>query len=121
MIEKGKQEPVIHVGNLEAIRDFNDVRDIVRAYWLSLEKCKPGEAYNICTGKGYKIKEVLDILLSYSKAKVKIKREPERMRPSDVPILVGDCAKFKKATGWKPEIPFEKTLKDLLNYWRENC
>jgi GDP-4-dehydro-6-deoxy-D-mannose reductase len=120
LIEKGKQEPVIYAGNLEAIRDFNDVRDIVKAYWLSLEKCKPGEAYNICSGKGYKIKEVLDILLSYSKVKVKIKEDPERMRPSDVPVLFGDCTKFKKTTGWKPKITFEKTLEDLLNFWREN-
>lgn len=120
MIEKGKQKPVIHVGNLEPIRDFNDVRDIVRAYWLSLEKCKPGEAYNISSGKGYKIKEVLDILLSLTKIKVKIKQDSERMRPSDVPVLVGDSTKFRKITGWKPEIPFEKTLKDLLNFWREN-
>lgn len=120
MIEKGKQEPVIYVGNLDAIRDFNDVRDIVRAYWLSLEKCKPGEAYNISSGKGYKIKDVLNILLSLTKIKVKIKQDPERMRPSDVPILVGDSTKFRKATGWKPQIPFEKTLEDLLDFWREN-
>ncbi|MEI8349148.1 MAG: GDP-mannose 4,6-dehydratase [Candidatus Omnitrophota bacterium] len=120
MIEKGKQDPVIHVGNLEAIRDFNDVRDVVRAYWSSLEKCRPGEVYNICSGKGYRIQEVLDILLSYTKVKVKIKQDPERMRPSDVPVLIGDCSKFKEETGWSPEIPFEKTLEDLLNYWREN-
>jgi GDP-4-dehydro-6-deoxy-D-mannose reductase len=120
LIEKGKQEPVIHVGNLEAIRDFNDVRDIVKAYWLSLEKCEAGEVYNICTGKGYKIKEVLDILLSLSKVKVTLKEDPARLRPSDVPVLIGDSTKFRKVTGWKPEIPFEKTLKDLLNFWREN-
>ncbi|MDP2924252.1 MAG: GDP-mannose 4,6-dehydratase [Candidatus Omnitrophota bacterium] len=120
MIEKGKQEPVINVGNLETVRDFSDVRDVVRAYWLSLDKCKPGEVYNICSGKGYKIKEILNILLSLTKERVKIKEDPERLRPSDVPVLIGDCAKFRKATGWKPEIPFEKTLEDLLNYWREN-
>ncbi|MCG2677860.1 GDP-mannose 4,6-dehydratase [bacterium] len=118
-VEKGKQEPVISVGNLEAIRDFTDVRDMVRAYWLATEKGKPGEVYNICSGKGYKIKEVLDILLGLAKEKIEIKKDPKRMRPSDVPTLVGDSAKFRKATGWKPEIPFEKTMKDLLNYWRE--
>ena len=109
------------MGNLEAIRDFTDVRDMVKAYWLATEKGKPGEVYNICSGKGYRIKEVLDILLSITKEKIKIKRDPERMRPSDVPVLVGDSTKFREATGWKPEIPFEKTLEDLLNYWRERA
>ncbi len=118
-IEKKKQEPIIYVGNLEAIRDFTDVRDMVKAYWLATEKGKPGEVYNICSGKGYRIKEVLDILLSITKEKIKIKRDPKRMRPSDVPVLIGDNTKFRKVTGWKPEIPFEKTLEDLLNYWRE--
>ena len=118
-IEKKKQEPVIHVGNLEAIRDFTDVRDMVKAYWLAAEKGKPGEVYNICSGKGYEIKKVLDILLSLTKEKIEIKKDPKRMRPSDVAVLVGDCKKFREVTGWKPEIPFEKTLEDLLNYWRE--
>lgn len=118
-IEKKKQEPVVYVGNLEAIRDFTDVRDMVKAYWLATEKGKPGEVYNISSGKGYEIKEVLDILLNLTKEKIEIKKDPKRMRPSDVPVLIGDCKKFREATGWKPEIPFEKTLKDLLNYWRE--
>ncbi|MCK4306651.1 GDP-mannose 4,6-dehydratase, partial [candidate division WOR-3 bacterium] len=118
-IEKGKREPVILVGNLDAQRDFTDVRDIVKAYWLGLDKCKPGEVYNICSGKAYKISEVLDILISLSKVKIEIKEDPSKMRPSDVPYLGGDSTKFRDATGWKPEIPFERTLKDLLNYWRE--
>lgn len=118
-IKKGKQEPVIFVGNLEAIRDFSDVRDIVKAYWLAMEKCKSGEVYNICSGRGYKISEVLEILLALSKVNIKIRQDPNKMRPSDVPILVGDSSKFKKQTGWEPEIPFEQTLKDLLVYWRE--
>jgi GDP-4-dehydro-6-deoxy-D-mannose reductase len=117
-IEKGLKEPVIHVGNLEAKRDFTDVRDMVRGYWLSLEKCDAGEVYNICSGKAYKIKEVLDILLSLSKVKVEVKQDPTRMRPSDVPILLGDHTKFSEKTGWQPTIPFEKTLEDILNYWR---
>ena len=118
-IEKGKREPVIYVGNLEAIRDFTDVRDMVRAYWMAVEKGEPGDVYNICTGRGLKIKEVLEILLSYSKVKVEVKVDPARLRPSDVPVLIGDNTKFVKRTGWKPEIPIEKTLKDLLDYWRE--
>jgi len=118
-IEKQKKEPVIYVGNLDAKRDFTDVRDIIKAYWLATEKCENGEVYNICSGKAYSIKEVLDILLGFSKVKVKVKQDPSRMRPSDVPVLLGDNSKFSKATGWKPEIPFNKTCEDLLNYWRE--
>jgi GDP-4-dehydro-6-deoxy-D-mannose reductase len=117
-IEKKKQDPVIYVGNLEAIRDFTDVRDMVRAYWLATEKGQPGEVYNISSGKGYTMKEVLDILLKSSKVKIEIKQDPKRMRPSDVPVLIGDSTKFRQATGWKPEIPFEKTLEDILDYWR---
>lgn len=121
LIEKGKQQPVIKVGNLETARDYTDVRDMVRAYYLSVQKCDPGEIYNIATGKAWSIKQVLDMLLAISpmKNKIKIEEDPERMRPSDVPILIGDSTKFRKKTGWKPEIPFEKTLEDLLNYWRE--
>ena len=119
-IEKGKREPIIYVGNLEAKRDFSDVRDMVRAYWLASEKCKFGEPYNVCSGKTRTIKSVLDLLLSLSKVKnIEIRQDPERMRPSDVPVLLGDCSKFKKETGWKPEIPFNKTLEDTLNYWRQ--
>lgn len=118
-IEAGKRRAIIHVGNLTAQRDFTDVRDMVRAYWLATEKCRPGEVYNICTGKSFSAREVLEILLSLSDVNVKIKKDMKRMRPSDVPILRGDSTKFRKATGWKPEIPFHKTLKDLLNYWRD--
>lgn len=118
-IEKGLREPVIRVGNLEARRDFTDVRDMVRAYWLSLERCEPGEVYNISSGTSWKMQEVLDMLLARSEAKVKIETDPGRMRPSDVLILEGDNTKFCEATGWKPEIPFEQTLEDILTYWRE--
>ncbi|OGS19483.1 MAG: GDP-mannose 4,6-dehydratase [Elusimicrobia bacterium RIFOXYA2_FULL_50_26] len=118
-IEKGLQEPIIRVGNLEARRDYTDVRDMVRAYWLATEKCKPGEEYNICTGIDWTIQKVLDTLLSKSNIKVEVKPDPARMRPSDVMVLLGDNTKFCAATGWKPEIPFEQTLSDLLNYWRE--
>jgi len=118
-IEKGKKEPVIYVGNLEAKRDFTDVRDIVRGYWLCLEKGKEGDVYNIGTGKPYSMKEVLDLLLAMSKVKVKTKLDPARLRPSDVPILFSDCKKLRKRTGWEPKIPFRQSLEDLLEYWRE--
>jgi len=117
-IEKGKKA-VIKVGNLEAKRDFTDVRDMVKGYNLALKKGVPGERYNICSGKAYSMQEVLDKLLKLSSMDIKIEKDPERMRPSDVPILLGDNTKFMKATGWKPEIPFEQTLKDIMDYWRE--
>src|SRR3989338_8076999 len=117
-IEKGK-EPVIHVGNLNASRDFTDVRDVVRAYVIATEKCDYGEAYNICSGRAWKISEMLKLLLSMSTKKIEIREDPARMRPSDVEILLGDFSKFHKKTGWKPEIPFDKTMKDLLDYWRK--
>ena len=118
LIEKGKQEPVIHVGNLDASRDYTDVRDMVKGYLLAVEKCDPGEVYNICSGKTIKIGDMLQLLLSFSKTKVEIKEDPARMRPSDVPVLLGDNSKFAAKTGWKVTIPFEKTMEDLLNYWR---
>jgi GDP-4-dehydro-6-deoxy-D-mannose reductase len=121
LIEKGKKEPVIEVGNLEARRDFSDVRDIVRAYWLSLEKGEPGEVYNIGSGKAITIRELLDLILSMTEAEIEVRQDPTRMRPSDVMLLVADYSKFHRATGWKPEIPFEKTVKDLLDYWRERA
>ena len=117
-IELGLQPPVISVGNLTAKRDFTDVRDMVRGYWLALEKGKPGEVYNIASGKTYTVQKILDLLLERSTVKVRVETNPERLRPSDVPILLGDCAKFQRETGWVPAIPFEKTLEDLLNYWR---
>jgi GDP-4-dehydro-6-deoxy-D-mannose reductase len=118
-IEKGKRKPVIYVGNLDAVRDFSDVRDVVRAYALALEKGTYGEVYNIASGKGLKIKELLDKLVALSNVDVKIEQDKGRFRPSDVELLIGSFEKFHEATGWKPEIPFEQTLKDLLNYWRE--
>ena len=118
-IEKGKKPPVVSVGNLEAKRDFTDVRDMVRAYWLACEKGRPGEVYNIGSGRTIAMKDMLDILLGLSKVKVRIKVDPARLRPSDVPILYSDCRKFVALTKWKPRIPLETTLKDLLDYWRE--
>lgn len=119
MIEKGRQDPVILVGNLDASRDYTDVRDMVRAYLLAVEKCDPGDVYNICTGRTIKIGDMLKLLLSFSKIKPEIKQDPSRMRPSDVPVLSGDSSRFVAKTGWKPEIRFEKTMEELLNYWRE--
>lgn len=117
-IEKGKRKPVLHVGNLDAVRDFCDVRDVVRAYFLALVKGEPGEVYNIASGKGVRISELLERLIAIAKVKVKVEQDPTRMRPSDVELLVGSAEKFSAKTGWKPEIPFDKTLLDLVEYWR---
>lgn len=117
-IERGRREPVVFVGNLEAKRDFTDVRDIVRAYWLALEKGEPGDVYNIGSGRAVTMREMLDTLLGLSRTKVEVRVDPERLRPSDVPILLADPSKFRARTGWTPEIPLEKTFADLLDYWR---
>ncbi len=120
LIEKKKQDPVIYVGNLDAKRDYTDVRDMVKGYLLAVEHCDPGEVYNICTGRAERIGDVLTMLLGMSKVKVEIKEDPARMRPSDVPVLIGDNTKFVQKTGWQPMIPLEQTMADLLNYWREH-
>lgn len=116
-IKAGLDEPVIRVGNLDAVRDFTDVRDTVRAYWLAVNKAKPGEVYNICSGTGITIRELLDRLIAMAEVEVTIEQDPERMRPSDVEILLGDCSKFQRDTGWEPKIPFDQTLRDIVDYW----
>jgi GDP-4-dehydro-6-deoxy-D-mannose reductase len=118
-IEKGLREPVVLVGNLDSVRDFTDVRDMVQAYWLALDRGVPGDVYNICSGRGHTARQVLDILLDLAHVKVTVREDPARMRPSDVTLLVGDCSKFQSITGWRPTIPFDVTLKDLLEHWRK--
>ncbi len=118
-IEAGLQSPSIQVGNLTARRDFTDVRDVVRAYWLATEKGKSGEVYNIASGTDYTIKWLLNKLIKLSPVKIDVVQDPDRMRPSDIQRLLGDSTKFRKLTGWKPEIPIEQTLEDTLDYWRE--
>ncbi len=119
LIEAGKQEAVIYVGNLEAERDFSDVRDMVRAYYLAITKGEPGEVYNVGSGNGYAIQWVLDTLIGMSRVQVEVRQDPARMRPSDIPIMVCDPAKFHKRTGWQTNIPIERTLRDILDYWRQ--
>ena len=120
-IEAGGREPTILVGNLKAVRDYTDVRDIVRGYWLLLGRGEPGEVYNLCSGRGWAIQEILDFLLGESiNTSIRVREDPARLRPSDVPVLIGDCSRLT-ALGWKPRIPFEQTLRDLLGYWRERA
>jgi GDP-4-dehydro-6-deoxy-D-mannose reductase len=118
-IEAGLQEPVVRVGNLDSIRDFTDVRDMVRAYWLAAERGRPGEVYNVASGRGVTVRELLERLLSMARVEVKVEIDPARLRPSDVEVLIGDSSKFRADTGWEPRIPWEQTLRDLLDYWRE--
>ncbi|MFN7941905.1 MAG: GDP-mannose 4,6-dehydratase [Thermoanaerobaculia bacterium] len=117
-IEAGSQEPVIRVGNLDAVRDFTDVRDMVRAYWAAVNQATPGEVYNIASGRGITIREMLDRLVASSRVKVRVETDPARLRPSDVEVLIGDSSKFRAETGWEPRIPLEQTLADSLDYWR---
>ncbi len=117
-IEAGVIEPVIYVGNLEARRDFLDVRDVARAYTLAAELGEPGTTYNVCSGRAMSIRHVLDILLSMTDVDIAVQTSKELLRPLDIRLLVGSHRRFTEATGWVPRIPFEKTLEDLLDYWR---
>ena len=117
-IERGDQRPVIGIGNLSAVRDFTDVRDVVRAYFALLEKGVAGDVYNVCSGTALSIKDLLNKMISLSKFPVKFERDPQKERPIDIPVLKGDCTKLKEATGWVPEIPLDKTLKDIIEYYR---
>jgi GDP-4-dehydro-6-deoxy-D-mannose reductase len=117
-IEKGLRPPFIFTGNLSAQRDFTDVRDIVKGYLMALDYGEPGEVYQLCSGKALAISELLEILLSMTNVAIEVRQDPARLRPSDVPVLLGSHAKFHEQTGWKPQIPLEQTMADLLNYWR---
>jgi GDP-4-dehydro-6-deoxy-D-mannose reductase len=117
-IEAGILSPVLKVGNLSAKRDLSDVRDVVRAYLALMARGQAGEAYNISSQKAYKIRNMLRTLLSLSKERITVKVDQTRNRPAEIPILMGNNSKIRKATGWGPKIPIEKTLKDTLNFWR---
>ena len=118
-IEKGLREPVIYVGNLEAKRDFTDVRDVVRAYSLLVEQGIQGESYNVGNGKAIEIQSILDQILTLSNAKIEVKVDQSKLRPVDVPIIEADISKVQKTTGWNHEIPLEQTLRETLDYWRK--
>jgi len=118
-IEAGLSEPLLRVGNLSARRDLTDVRDMVRAYRLALERCEAGCVYNIGAERSYGISEVLETLLELANVSVRVERDPARMRPSDVPNMVCDCRRFRGATGWEPQYTLEQSLRDVLEEWRE--
>lgn len=117
-IEKGFSPPIIKVGNIESQRDFSDVRDVVRAYARLMRKGKKGEIYNVASGKVVALKTILDILFSFSPVDIGIEIDSQKLRKADIGCLIGDNGKLVKETGWNPKIPLEKTLLDLLDYWR---
>jgi GDP-4-dehydro-6-deoxy-D-mannose reductase len=117
-IEAGIKEPVVKVGNLEAYRDFTDVKDMMKAYLIAMQMAEPGDVYNLGSGQSYQIKAVLDQLIALVKTPISVIQDPERLQPSDVPKLVCDATKFREITGWQPEIPLSQTLSRVLDYWR---
>lgn len=119
LAEIGQGEPVVRTGNLEGKREFGDVRDVVRAYRLALEKGEPGAAYNVATGKAYLLRDVLDMLIGMSTVEITTETDPQKLRPVDFPVLFGDASKLEAATGWKPTYELEDTLADVLDYWRK--
>jgi GDP-4-dehydro-6-deoxy-D-mannose reductase len=118
-IEAGRRPPRLEVGNLDAVRDFTDVRDVVRAYWMLLEHGAAGEVYNVCSGRGVRLADLLEELIALSGLKVEVRVDPGRLRPHDVPVLVGDPSRLRAATGWEAHTPLSVTLRDLLDHWRE--
>lgn len=117
-IEQGQRPPVLYVGNLEAQRDFSDVRDVVRAYAMLLEEGRSGEVYHVGQGKPRRVRELLDTLLELSGLSIQIEHDPERRRPLDMPVAYADTHKIRDATGWQPEIPFRESLRVVLDDWR---
>jgi GDP-4-dehydro-6-deoxy-D-mannose reductase len=117
-IEAGRRPAIIEAGNLDARRDLTDVRDTVRAYRLIAERGTPGRIYNVCTGRAVAIRHLLDMLLARATVPVRVAIDPARYRPNDLPLVVGDPQRIRQEVGWQPEIPLERTLDDLLRFWR---
>jgi GDP-4-dehydro-6-deoxy-D-mannose reductase len=119
-IEKGLRKPVLHVGNLETRRDFTDVRDVIRAYRVILEKAKGGEVYNVGSNRAWRIGDLMAMLIGESTIKdIELQEQQIRIRPNDILVMLCDASKLGKEMGWKPEIPIRQTLRDLLSYWRD--
>ena len=119
LIERGALPPVLKIGNLEATRDLTDVRDVVRAYQALMTTAAPGSVYNVASGTGRRIRSIVDALVARARVRIAVEIDPGRLRPSDIPVLVGDASRLRQLTGWAPEIPFDQTLDDLLEYWRQ--
>ena len=119
-IEKGLREPLMKVGNLAAMRDFTDVRDVVKAYVKLITMGKNGETYNVGSGNARTIQDILDLIISKSSVEIKVEIDPNKLRPVDVPIIEADITKINTLTGWKPQIPLEQTIQETLDYWRSH-
>jgi GDP-4-dehydro-6-deoxy-D-mannose reductase len=120
-IEQGLAPPVLRVGNLDSRRDITDVRDVVRAYRLLLTSGRPRRPYNVCSGTAYRVGDLMEGLVRLSRLHIAIEVDPERLRPSDNPVVLGDRSRILDEVGWAPEIPIERTLADLLEYWRHQA
>jgi GDP-4-dehydro-6-deoxy-D-mannose reductase len=118
LIERGQLEPVLQIGNTSPRRDLSDVRDVVRAYQLLMAAGTPGAVYNVASGEGRAVGDILNALISRSRVPVRTVVDPSRLRANDTPTLVGDSTRLRNATGWQPEIPFGRMIDDLLDYWR---
>jgi GDP-4-dehydro-6-deoxy-D-mannose reductase len=117
-IERGRTPPKLRVGNLDTRRDFTDVRDMVRALVLLVEKGRPGIPYNMCTGQVHLVSELLGVILENARTEIEVFQDPDLMRPSDEPIIAGDNTRLLTDTGWRPEIAIEDTIRDMLDFWR---
>lgn len=117
-VEAGRATHDIQVGNLDPQRDLCDVRDTVRAYQAILERGRPGRPYNVCSGRGVAIRELLAALLSHARVRIEIVTDPQRYRPNDLPRVVGDPSRIREELGWSPVVPFEQSVRDVLEYWR---
>jgi GDP-4-dehydro-6-deoxy-D-mannose reductase len=117
-IEAGRAEPVMYVGNLSARRDLTDVRDTIRAYRLIVERGVPGGIYNVCSGVARPVSDVLNGLLAAARVPIEVRVDQARLRPHDMPLVLGDCTRVRDEIGWTPRVPFEQTLVDVLDYWR---
>ena len=118
LIENNQQEPVINVGNLEAKRDFTDVRDVVSVYCQLIQKGDRGCTYNVGSGHAISIRNILEEIIKLSSTPITVKTDPARLRPLDIPIIEADISRLTACISWKPEIPLQQTLKETLNYWR---
>lgn len=119
-IETGLRPPIVRLGNMEARRDFTDVRDVVRAYWLAIQRGIPGDVYNICSGRAVAIRDMVQKLRAMTSASIQVTHDETRANACDVPVQFGDFSKLRNLTGWRPEIPIDVTLRDTLDYWRGN-
>lgn len=117
-IEKNKRPPLVELGNIDAAREFMNIADVVNAYIKAIDACETGNVYNIATQHGYSIRNAVDVFKSIAKTPFEIKTQPNKIRPNDTARLIGNGDKFMRVTGWQPQYGFEKTIEDLLNYWR---